>query len=197
MIQGKFLEEINRLDLRLDPSLLITKKDQDNTLSLLAKNKIFSQKLPQREMTLAGKVPLSLLQGIEKSFKKKQALFSLTGATHAASVFTLHGEYLFCCEDIARDNALDKAVGHAFLTGIDLSDKILCLSSRTNYSLIIKALRAKFPIVASISAPTSMAVKISKAHNLTLIGFLRKQEMNIYTGIERITELHDNEIGIE
>jgi len=134
-------------------------------------------------------ISFDILQGIEKQIRQKQKLFTLTGATHAACVFDGQGNYLFCCEDIARHNALDKAIGYALLNGVVLNDKILCLTGRTNYTLMRKAVCAQFPIVASISAPTSMAVKISKAVNMTLIGFLRSEEMNIYAGRQRIKEL--------
>jgi len=134
-------------------------------------------------------ISFGILQGIEKQIRQKQKLFTLTGGTHAACVFDGQGNYLFCCEDIARHNALDKAIGYALLKGVVLSDKILCLTGRTNYTLMRKAVRAQFPIVASISAPTSMAVKISRAVDMTLIGFLRSEEMNIYAGQQRIKEL--------
>jgi FdhD protein len=87
---------------------------------------------------------------------------------------------------MARHNALDKAIGHALLAGVDLSDKILFLSGRTNYTLIRKAARSRIPVVASISAPTSLAVSLSRKAGMTLIGFLRTERMNIYAGQERI-----------
>ena len=134
-------------------------------------------------------ISCDILQNIEKQIRQKQKLFALTGATHGACIFDCKGNYLYCCEDIARHNALDKAIGYAILNGIVLSDKILCLTGRTNYTLIRKAVRAQFPMVASVSAPTSMAVEISKAVGLTLVGFLRAEEMSIYAGHQRIKEL--------
>lgn len=160
-------------------------KNGDNSLNRI---------LPYRK-NINSEVQISLknMLRIEKQIREKQKLFILTGATHAACVFDVEGNYLFCCEDIARHNALDKAIGHALLEGIVLFDKILCLTGRTNYTLMRKAACAQFPIVASISAPTSMAVKISKAVGMTLIGFFRSEEMNVYTGRERIKELRINE----
>jgi FdhD protein len=129
------------------------------------------------------------LQMIESQVRQKQRLFLLTGAAHAASIFHGEGNYLLCCEDVARSNALDKAIGQALLEGIDLSDKILYLSGRANHVLVRKAAHAQIPIIASVSAPTSLAVKISRAMGITLVGFLRSEEMNIYTGWPRIKEL--------
>jgi FdhD protein len=131
-------------------------------------------------------ISLSTLRNIEGQAREKQALFALTGATHAALIFDREGNYLFCFEDMARHNALDKAIGHALLAGEDLSDKILFLSGRTNYTLIRKAARNCIPVVASISAPTSLAVSLSRKVGMTLIGFLRSEGMNIYAGQERI-----------
>ncbi|MEW6378466.1 MAG: formate dehydrogenase accessory sulfurtransferase FdhD [bacterium] len=132
------------------------------------------------------RIPLPVLHSIEGQARQKQALFTLTGATHAACIFDHQGNYLFCFEDMARHNALDKAIGHALLAGVELGDKILFLSGRTNYTLICKAARCRIPLVASVSAPTSLAVSLSRRVGITLIGFLRSGEMNIYAGAERI-----------
>ncbi|MEW5803415.1 MAG: formate dehydrogenase accessory sulfurtransferase FdhD [bacterium] len=131
-------------------------------------------------------ISLLTLQNIENQSRHRQALFALTGATHAACIFDREGNYLFCFEDMARHNALDKAIGHALLCGEDLSDKILFLSGRTNCTLIRKAAKSRIPVVASVSAPTSLAVSLSKKVGMTLIGFLRPGGMNIYAGQERI-----------
>lgn len=155
---------------------------------------ILNQILPHlQSINSKPQISFDILQGIEKQIRQKQKLFTLTGATHAACVFDGQGKYLFCCEDIARHNALDKAIGYALLEGVALSDKILCLTGRINYTLMRKAVCAQFPIVASVSAPTSMAVKISKAVDITLIGFLRSEEMNVYAGRQRIKELQDRD----
>lgn len=132
------------------------------------------------------KVHIQLIQGLESQIRDQQFLFRLTGATHAACIFDSEGNYLFCGEDLARHNALDKAIGYALLHEIGFDDKILVLSGRTNHTLIRKAALAGFSIVASVSAPTSLAVNLSKSLGITLIGFLRSQEMNIYTKAERI-----------
>lgn len=132
------------------------------------------------------RIPLPVLQGIEAQAREKQALFALTGATHAACIFDQRGNHLFCFEDMARHNALDKAIGHALLAGVGLDDKILFLSGRTNYTMIRKAARCRIPLVASVSAPTSLAVSLGRKVRITLIGFLRSGQMNIYAGQERI-----------
>ncbi|MCL6582755.1 MAG: formate dehydrogenase accessory sulfurtransferase FdhD [bacterium] len=132
------------------------------------------------------RIPLSALQGIESQARHRQALFALTGAAHAACIFDRQGDFLFCSEDLARHNALDKAIGQALLAGVELEDKILFLSGRTNYTLIRKAARGRIPIVVSVSAPSSLAVGLSRRLGMTLIGFLRSGKMNIYAGAERI-----------
>lgn len=149
--------------------------------------KEMARTLPAMDNNLT--ISLKTLQIIESKMKKKQKLFSRTGGTHAASLFSQHGRYICCAEDIARHNALDKVIGYALLHKLNLTDKILCLSGRTNIELIMKAARCHIPIVASISAPSSFSIKMARLTKMTLIGFLRNKEMNIYSGYFRIKEI--------
>ncbi len=116
-----------------------------------------------------------------------QATFQRTGGLHACALFKENGTMIAVREDVGRHNALDKLIGHSLLQNrLPLNHQILLLSGRVSFEMVQKALAAGIAIIAAISAPTSLAVEFARANNQTLIGFLRGDEMNIYTGAERI-----------
>jgi FdhD protein len=120
-----------------------------------------------------------------KQFQKKSELFRTTGGVHAAALCD-EKEMLVFAEDIGRHNAVDKIIGYAFLENIPLQKKILLLSGRLSSEIINKAVRAKVPVLISRAAPTDLAVEIAKRYNITLIGFLRGQKLNIYSKPDRL-----------
>ncbi len=109
-----------------------------------------------------------------------QGTFETTGGLHAAGVFTTGGELLIIREDIGRHNAVDKVIGHALLNGIDLTATFLLVSGRLSFEIMQKALAARIPTVAAISAPSSLAVEFAKRSGQTLVGFLRPPTFNRY-----------------
>lgn len=117
-----------------------------------------------------------------------QAAFEATGGLHAAGVFTLDGEPLVVREDIGRHNAVDKAIGHLSLAGEwPLRDRVLVVSGRTSFEIVQKALVARIPVVAGISAASSLAVELARNSNMALAGFVRGERMVVYAGQERWT----------
>ncbi len=133
--------------------------------------------------TIAAAILLQLPQVL----RTNQATFERTGGLHACALFDLSGNLQTLREDVGRHNALDKLIGHALLTdALPLTNRVLLLSGRVSFEMMQKALAGAIPIVAAISAPTTLAVEFARESNQTLVGFLRGETMNIYVGAERI-----------
>jgi FdhD protein len=123
-----------------------------------------------------------LLLSLQAKLKQHQSLFESTGGIHAAALFRSSGELMLVREDVGRHNALDKVIGHCFLQNeLPLNDSILLLSGRAGFELIHKAAMAGIPVIASVGAPSSMAIEAAKDMHITLIGFLRDDRFNIYS----------------
>lgn len=114
-----------------------------------------------------------------RRFNNRSSLFQSTGGTHACSICN-KSDIIYFEEDIGRHNAVDKALGRALEEGIDLSDKIVLTSGRVSSDMLIKAAKGEIPVVVSRSAPTSLAVDMARELNITLVGFVRGEKMNIY-----------------
>ena len=125
--------------------------------------------------------PVSILPRLPDQLYAVQELRSHCGATHAAALIDKQGNALFCAEDVGRHNGLDKLIGYIVRNKIDTCDKILMLSSRASFEMIQKAVRIAFPVVASVSAPTDLALQVAERLNCTYISFLRKGSFFIYT----------------
>ena len=134
-------------------------------------------------------VDAQVLLDLPGALASAQETFKKTGGLHACALFDLSGKLLVLREDVGRHNALDKVVGWALLRdGLPLRQHVLLLSGRTSFEMMQKALAAGIPIVAAISAPSSLAVDFARESCQTLVGFMRGDRMNIYAGAGRVRQ---------
>ena len=135
-------------------------------------------------------VTADVLAGLPDALRHAQRVFERTGGLHAAGLFSAAGELLVVREDVGRHNAVDKVVGWALQAGLlPLTGRILLVSGRASFELVQKAVLAGIPVLAAVSAPSSLAAQLAADAGLTLVGFLRGGSMNVYAGVERISAL--------
>jgi FdhD protein len=125
-----------------------------------------------------------VIAGLPDAMREQQGVFRRTGGLHAAALATADGRLLVVREDVGRHNAVDKAVGHALMH--DLHGDVLVVSGRAGFEIVQKAAMAGIPVVAAVSAPTSLSVDTARECGLTLVAFVRGGMLNVYSGGERL-----------
>jgi FdhD protein len=132
-------------------------------------------------------VAAQTIYSLPEKLREAQGLFEATGGLHAAALFDAEGNLVALKEDVGRHNATDKLVGWALLEGrLPLSGHLIMVSGRSSFEILQKCLAAGVPVVCAISAPSSLAVDVARRFNMTLIGFLRGNRFNVYSGNERV-----------
>ncbi|MGA7203507.1 MAG: formate dehydrogenase accessory sulfurtransferase FdhD [Specibacter sp.] len=132
-------------------------------------------------------IEAAVLAELPEALREQQKLFEKTGGVHAAGLFAPDGELLSLREDVGRHNAVDKVIGAAFRDkGLPLGNAILQVSGRASFELVQKAAMAGVPLLAAVSAPSSLAVELAREAGLTLVGFSRGTSMNVYTHPGRV-----------
>lgn len=130
----------------------------------------------------------SALVRLPERLRIDQPMFDATGGLHAAGLFDRNGTPTTSAEDVGRHNAVDKVIGRMLLgEALPLGDRALCVSGRTSFEIVQKAWCAGIPLVASVSAPSSLAIALAREAHITLVGFVRNGGFNIYTHSERIS----------
>jgi FdhD protein len=145
------------------------------------------QQFPLLPLKNISVLPVAQLLAMPDLLRRGQKNFGRTGGIHAAGIFDLRGNLLILREDVGRHNAVDKSIGRAFLdNGLPLGDHVLLVSGRTSLEIVQKALAAGISIVASVSAPSTLAVNFARKAGQTLVSFLRPPTFNVYAHIERL-----------
>jgi len=130
----------------------------------------------------------AVLTQLPARLSQAQRVFASTGGLHAAGLFTADGDLLVLREDVGRHNAVDKVAGWALRNGrLPLTGSILLVSGRASFELVQKAVMIGVPVLAAVSAPSSLAAELATETGLTLVGFLRGTTMNVYSGASRLT----------
>jgi FdhD protein len=129
----------------------------------------------------------SMLASLPDQLREQQAVFGRTGGLHAAAIHAPDGRLVVAREDVGRHNAVDKAVGHALLTGrAPLQDHLLCVSGRVGFEIVQKAVAARVAAIVAVGAPSSLAVQTAERFGVTLAGFARAGRFVVYTGEQRV-----------
>jgi len=131
-------------------------------------------------------LPRQVVAAMPERLRALQPTFVATGGLHAAALFDAQGEALVVREDVGRHNAVDKVLGWALREGRPTHELTLMVSGRLSFELVQKAVAARVPVLAGISAPTSLAVRMAEALGVTLVGFVREGSMNLYAHGERV-----------
>jgi FdhD protein len=139
-------------------------------------------------LRIEGAVQASVVSSLPDKLRNSQAVFDETGGLHAAGLFRFDGSLTAMAEDVGRHNAVDKVVGRMLIEDrLPLSQQLLFVSGRTSFEIVQKALIAGIGVVASVSAPSSLAIDLALEGGVTLVGFVRGTSFNIYSHVERIT----------
>jgi len=189
------LNTYNVLDVRLTPGVPMPDVDvtrnfyTTSSCGVCGKAALDAVRLKTR-FSPAGdetRVPVDVLTGLPDALREQQKVFASTGGLHAAGLFTAEGEPLVVREDVGRHNAVDKVLGWAVLNDrVPLTGTVLVVSGRASFELVQKAAMAGVPVLAAVSAPSSLAAELADEQGVTLIGFLRGDSMNVYSGAERV-----------
>jgi FdhD protein len=136
----------------------------------------------------SARVAPAILLALSEKLREGQRVFAATGGLHGAAIFSLDGAMLAIREDVGRHNAVDKVIGYALTNAmVPLAQHIMMVSGRLSFEIVQKAAAAGVPILAAVSAPSSLAVELAEEIGTTLVGFLRDGSFNIYTRPDRIT----------
>jgi FdhD protein len=140
-------------------------------------------------ISIAGHLRASVVSNLPGRLRRAQTVFGETGGLHAAGLFSFEGDLTASAEDVGRHNAVDKVVGRMLMAdALPLAERLLFVSGRTSFEIVQKALLAGIAVVASVSAPSSLAIDLARDSGITLLGFVRGEDFNIYAHHERIRD---------
>jgi len=159
----------------------------NSSCGLCGRLTIESFRTDEAPIACAWTIDRATLSSLPDRLRQSQRVFDETGGLHAAGLFTRDGRLETSAEDVGRHNAVDKVIGRLLMADrLPLSDALLCVSGRTSFEIVQKALFAGIPIVASVSAPSSLAIDLARETGITLVGFVRGDGFNVYAHPARI-----------
>jgi FdhD protein len=192
----------NLLDVRLSDSAAITDRVSPRSFPVSSSCGLCGATSVETVMRRVQPIPLSntiapaLLLGLEAKLRGAQAAFSRTGGVHAAGLFDRQGQLMLIHEDVGRHNAVDKLIGGMLLgRQIPLGEHILLVSGRASFELVQKATMAGISLFVAVGAPSSLAIELAQAAQMTLIGLLRPNRFVVYAWPERLESACRDEIG--
>jgi FdhD protein len=171
------------------PAFLASRRQvaMNSSCGLCGRRTLESLELDIRPLEAAWTMPVGVVARLPAALHASQATFAETGGLHAAALFRPDGSLETIAEDVGRHNAVDKLIGRMLLAGrLPLAERLLFVSGRSSFEIVQKALLGGIPIVAAVSAPSSLAVDLADRCGITLLGFVRDARFNVYTHVERI-----------
>lgn len=178
-----------RPEVRFDPSRLLRNFYTTSSCGVCGKASLDALEIQACPVLPAGlpRINAEALREIDGQLREQQSVFQKTGGLHAAALFDTTGNLKSVHEDVGRHNAVDKVIGERFLEeSLPLNQMALLVSGRTSFEIMQKALMAGIPIVAAVGAPSSLSIDLAHRFGMTLLGFVRGGNFNIYAGAERI-----------
>jgi FdhD protein len=184
---GNLLNAVLAPDVHVDFERLTRHVFASSSCGLCGKATIESVRSTFPAVKSSVTVDADVLVGLPDVMRRAQSSFDRTGGVHAAALFDAAGSLIVLREDVGRHNAVDKVLGHALLKELlPLERHVLLVSGRSSFEIMQKALAGRVPVVAAVSAPSSLAVEFARESGQTLVGFLRQGRMNVYSRPERI-----------
>jgi len=183
--EGRY-ELVLRQDITVDPEQFRRNLYATSSCGVCGKASIDAVRIAARTAPPGPVIPPSVISNLPGKLETAQPSFDLTGGIHAAAAFTPEGDLVVAREDIGRHNAVDKIVGALTADNWPINHPILFVSGRVSFEIVQKAAVAGFPIVAGVSAVSSLAADLAEELGLTVLGFVRDGGFNVYTGKDRI-----------
>lgn len=185
--EGNVIQVTLRPEIEVDWARLRRNLYASSSCGLCGKATIDQVMVRHEPVVDSSRVEISRLYALPGELEAAQTVFARTGGLHAAGLFDATGRSLVVREDVGRHNAVDKVVGWALSRGrLPLAGHLLMVSGRISYEITLKAVVARIPVLAAVSAPSSLAVSLAQRAGLTLVAFLRGQRASVYAGGERI-----------
>jgi len=171
------------------PELLGSRRQvtMNSSCGMCGRRSLESLEIDAPPLAVRWSVAPDTISGLPDRLREAQSVFSETGGLHAAGVFETNGALVLGAEDVGRHNAVDKLLGRLLMAGrLPLEDSLLVVSGRSSFEIVQKAFLGGLPLIAAVSAPSSLAIELAARSGMTLLGFVRGDRFNVYTHADRV-----------